>query len=49
MLIFGSSPVFGPTNSDDWTIPSRIQYHLANDLDYNIVVHNFGVVGYSSC
>jgi peptidoglycan/LPS O-acetylase OafA/YrhL len=46
--VLGASPIYGATNSDNWTIPSRIQYHMQKKSDYNIIVRNYGVMGYSS-
>jgi peptidoglycan/LPS O-acetylase OafA/YrhL len=47
--VFGASPIFGATNADDWTIPTRMQTHLQQALPGRAVtVSNMGVVGYSS-
>lgn len=45
--IFGASPIFGPTNPDNETIPALVQKKL-NEQGYKADVKNFGVVGYTT-
>ncbi len=46
--VFGASPIFGATNTDDWTLPARLQKHMQDSTTREIHVQNFGVVGYNS-
>jgi peptidoglycan/LPS O-acetylase OafA/YrhL/lysophospholipase L1-like esterase len=47
--VLGASPIFGATNAENWTIPTRLQIHL-NGLfpDRTFRIRNLGVNGYLS-
>ena len=47
--VFGASPVFGATNTDLWTIPARLQFHMSEQFyGRPVIVRNMAVAGYTS-